>query len=208
MGWGERAEIKEDILEEFAQERAEIKKGKRQLEDDKADFALKRKQAEAKEQVNSEILDDKERFYVAKNETTEAMMKERFELQKIEFANEKADFEITKKNLANEQLQMEGKLKQAKEEFESEMRVKLMEQAVDMQNKVDQAEVRAEVAEASSAAKDAIISSKDNEIARLDELLKVTMGKLTQIDIKGLNIHVEAANAPKGNKPEGKPEGK
>lgn len=208
MGWGERSEIKEDILEEFAQERAEIKKGKRQLEDDKADFALKRKQAEAKEQVNAEILDDKERFYVAKNETTEAIMKERFELQKVEFANEKADFEITKKNLANEQLQIEGKLKQAKEEFESEMRVKLMEQAVEKEEEITGLKRAVASAEADSSAKDSIIATKDAEIARLDELLKVTMGKLTQIDIKGLNIHVEAANAPKGNKPEGKPEGK
>jgi hypothetical protein len=115
----------------------------------------------------------------------------KFELEKASFAVEKNDFEITKANVANDKLQLEKMLDQAKTDFEAQMQVKVMEQAAsNIEEKLGYQRKAAEW-EAQARAKDLIIESKDQEIIRLDELLKVTMGKLTQIDVKGLTIHVE-----------------
>lgn len=115
----------------------------------------------------------------------------KFDLEKASFESDKADFEITKKLVANDKLQLDKTLAQAKADYEAQVKVELMNQAIENDKLTSELYTRVAKAEAKVDAKDLIITSKHGEILRLDELLKVTMGKLTQIDVKGLTIHVE-----------------
>lgn len=208
ISWGARKEIEEEVKEQLAGDRAEVKKGKRLNQEREDELDYREKRYEARKAVDQEIFDNSKSI-VAKQVELERV-KVDLDNQKAQaaFELEKADFEITKRNLANEQLNLKKTVDQAKSDYEAQAKVQVMEATVDLNNTINN--LRGDVAgfEAKLDAKDAIIASKDAEISRLDELLKVTMGKLTQIDIKGLNIHVEAAQPGKGNRPEGKPEGK
>jgi len=115
----------------------------------------------------------------------------KFDLEKASFESEKADFEITKKNLANDASLLQKKLDEKDRECQVRLDNQASSLAVEYAKSTNELYDRAIRGEAKADAKDAIIASKDQEITRLDELLKVTMGKLTQIDVKGLTIHVE-----------------
>ncbi len=115
----------------------------------------------------------------------------KFNLTTAHFEIEKHNFELEKTALAKDKAQLQITLDQAKANYEAKVEVALMEQSVEHDKATTELYTRVAKAEAKVDAKDLVIASKDGEILRLDELLKVTMGKLTQIDVKGLTIHVE-----------------
>ncbi len=82
-------------------------------------------------------------------------------------------------------------MSQAKNLFDAQLEYELAKQSTKFTNESNAMLVELTQAKAEAKAKDIVIAAKETEIARLDELLKVTMSKLTQIDVKGLTIHVE-----------------
>jgi hypothetical protein len=192
FSWGERSQIRNDTRSEVIGNLAD-----REQRVTDRELAVRRHEIDQEgdrmrnEQLN-QVHDD------LQSVTNQA----KFELEKASFAVEKNDFEITKANVANDQLNLNKALAQAKDDFQAQMQVKVMEQATENGKITQELYDRASRAEARADAKDTIIASKDEEIVRLDQLLKVTMGKLTQIDVKGLTIHVENEHKYSGKEKE------
>jgi hypothetical protein len=159
---------------------------------DREQAVIAREREVAKRAAELEAKGDRINILNANHDTLEVITNQaRFDLEKASFESDKADFEITKKLVANDKLQIEKTLEQAKDDFEAQMQVKLMEQAAANLETTINLHKQASLWESEAHAKEDIIKSKDQEITRLDELLKVTISKLTQIDVKGLTIHVE-----------------
>ena len=177
FSWGERTEIRDDAK---AQVRAELA--------DREENVTEREINQKKQQIDLNIQGYKREQEVALNNN---LIAQGAELEKTSFKLEQARFEITKEQVASDKLQLQKTLDQAKSDFEAQLAVQLMDEHVKNAQTNNALYERAAKAEARADAKDTIIASKDEEIVRLDQLLKVTMGKLTQIDVKGLTIHVE-----------------
>jgi hypothetical protein len=188
FSWGERTEIRNDAR---AQVRAELA--------DREENVTEREINQRKAQIDLDIKNYKrEQEVVLNNE----LIAQGAELEKTSFKLEQARFEITKEQVANDKLNIEKTIAQAKSDFEAQSAVQLMDEHVKNAQTNNELYDRVARAEARADAKDTIIASKDEEITRLDQLLKVTMGKLTQIDVKGLTIHVENEHKYSGKEKE------
>jgi hypothetical protein len=188
FSWGERTEIRNDAK---AQVRAELA----DREENVTECEINQK----KQQIDLNIQGYKREQEVALNNN---LIAQGAELEKTSFKLEQARFEITKEQVASDKLQLQKTLDQAKSDFEAQLAVQLMDEHVkNAQGNIELYD-RVARAEAKVDAKDTVIASKDEEIARLDQLLKVTMGKLTQIDVKGLTIHVENEHKYSGKEKE------
>ena len=188
FSWGERTEIRDDAK---AQVRAELA--------DREENVTEREINQKKQQIDLNIQGYKREQEVALNNN---LIAQGAELEKTSFKLEQARFEITKEQVASDKLQLQKTLDQAKSDFEAQLAVQLMDEHVKNAQTNNALYERAAKAEARADAKDTIIASKDEEIVRLDQLLKVTMGKLTQIDVKGLTIHVENEHKYSGKEKE------
>ena len=124
----------------------------------------------------------------------------KLELAQASFELEKSRFEMTKEQVANDALLLNKKLAEKDREWQVKFDTEAARAKAAYSNDSVAMVEQLMRANADSLSKDIIISSKDQEIARLDELLKVTMAKLTQIDIKGLSIHVENERSKKEDK--------
>ena len=188
FSWGERTKIRNDAK---AQVRAELA--------DREENVTEREINQKKQQIDLNIQGYKREQEVALNNN---LIAQGAELEKTSFKLEQARFEITKEQVASDKLQLQKTLDQAKSDFEAQLAVQLMDEHVkNAQGNIELYD-RVARAEAKVDAKDTVIASKDEEIARLDQLLKVTMGKLTQIDVKGLTIHVENEHKYSGKEKE------
>ena len=177
LNWGEKTQIRNDAKAEV---RADLA--------NREELVTEREINQRKAQIDLDIKNYKrEQEVVLNNE----LIAQGAELEKTSFKLEQARFEITKEQVASDNLQVQKRLDQAKSDFEAQLAVQLMDEHVKNAQTNNELYDRVARAEARADAKDTIIASKDEEIARLDQLLKVTMGKLTQIDVKGLTIHVE-----------------
>ena len=166
LSWGERAEIKRDAVSEV----------KSQLVD-RENRVEERERALAKERSEFDLLKEKSREIAEHNA---AMANKQNELLKV-------DIQIQKKLLNAKEQDLGAELKRKDDAHAAKLLVKESEWKAQYGEKYRAALEVVETAKAESAAKDKIIASKDGEIARLDELLKVTMSKLTQIDVKGIS---------------------
>jgi len=179
LSWGERAEIKRDAVSEI----------KGQLVD-RENRVEERERALAKERSDFNLLKEKS-AEIAKHNAE--MANKQNELRGV-------DIEIQQKRLDAKEAGLDLQIQRLNDSHAAELLVKESEWKAQYGEKYRAALEVVETAKAESAAKDKIIASKDGEIARLDELLKVTMSKLTQIDVKGLTIHVENTKPSESSK--------
>lgn len=205
LSWGQKAEIKEEILEDLAQDRASVK-------------AQKRINAEQAIEIDSRVkvvnanLDARESVFATEKNTHEKVKaitasvdeaQKVLEAKKLEVTN--AQLEIDKADIAHREAVVDKLLSEKDRAHIAHTEVVRMEERTTAASNGLALANRVAIAEAVASSKDTIIESQKGEIARLDELLKVTMGKLTQVDLKGITIHVEAAKAAdKDSQPEQK----
>ncbi len=181
FGWSQREQAFESgfeaAMEKMAERESNVSAKERALKKNEIDIEAKNMRYETLNEVHDEL-------QVQENQA-------KFNLTTAKFDIDKHNFELEKTALAKDKAQLQITLDQAKANYEAKVEVALMEQSVEHDKATTELYTRVAKAEAKVDAKDIVIASKDGEILRLDELLKVTMGKLTQIDIKGLTIHVE-----------------
>lgn len=213
LSWGEKAEIKEDILEQMATDRADIKQQARVNREKEVEIDSKAKVVnanldarEAVFAVEKDTHEKKKAIIASTDEAEKALEAAQLKVSRVEddltHSRKMADLEIREQELIARENVIGQRLEEKNMAHEA---------AVDLAKVQAQMEAGAntiilkgelETHKAASVAKDEIIKHKDATIELLTETLKVTMGKLTQVDLKGVTIHVEAA------KPQGKDGGK
>lgn len=193
LSWGERGKIKEDLLAEMDSERGQILTDRRTNREANADFDSRTKIANAELDTRIAVFEAKQsaadelKTIENSNKAAEDLLAEK----KREIAN--VGVENDKQDIMRREAELEKRLEEKDMAHEAAIGVVRAEaQAAGIANNNELTRQVAR-AEAVASAKDQIIESQKAEIARLDELLKVTMGKLTQVDLKGVTIHVEAA---------------
>lgn len=210
LSWGYRREIEEEVKEQHASDRAQNKRTARELQDQSDELERRKVKFDADKQLQSDL--DTQRKQLEAGELD--LKKKQLEVDNFnkqsQFEKDKAKFELDKEVFEMEKSDMNRQISNAKEDTEVAVNKAVAEKEAEMIEKQSSLREQVESSKADSSAKDQVIEAKDSEIKRLDELLKVTMAKLTQIDIKGLTIHVDAASNQQkgGQKPEGKQEGK
>lgn len=193
MSWGEKAEIKEELLEEFAEQRATNLANARRNSEDAAGFDSRKKIYDADLATRTTVFETKQSVAAEiesiKDSTKsydDTLTEKKRQVAEAQLAIDKADVEYRES-------QMDKLLSEKDRACKAQIEVAVINADIQSASKNLILQGQVQVAEANATAKDAIIESQKGEIERLDELLKVTMGKLTQVDLKGVTIHVEAA---------------
>jgi hypothetical protein len=146
----------------------------------------------AKNRAELDAYDQRAKILIRNHDELEVLTnKHKSDLANSSFELEKSRFEMVKEQVANDALQMKKKLDEKDRECDVRVKLALDDQAAENIEATLGYQRKLAVAEAETQAKELIIASKDEEIVRLDQLLKVTMAKLTQIDLKGLTLHVD-----------------
>lgn len=202
MSWGEKAEIKEELREELATERATVKATARELAEREAAYDSKWKVKEAQQATREAVFEAQKE---ALRQTTAIENSTKAAEDSLAAKSREVDnmqVSIDKEDITRRESELQKRLDEKDLTNEANLTVIRAEEraaGVKMNSELSQQLARAE---ANSLSKDSIIAHQKETIELLNETLKVTMGKLTQVDLKGITIHVEAA------KPAVKPDGK
>jgi hypothetical protein len=218
LTWGQKAEIKEDILLEMAADRAYVKAQARVNKEREVEIDSKAKVINANLDAREAVFNvEKDTYQQTKDiaHSTEAAEKQLEAAQEkvsrvqedLAHSHRMADLDIREQELVARENAVTNRLNEKDLSHAATVELVRMEERTAASS--DNLRLQDEVAthKAASTAKDEIIKHKDATIDLLTETLKVTMGKLTQVDLKGVTIHVEAAK-PAGKDNSGKQEQK